>query len=103
MRVLFLTKQAHRLHTKEVLEGLVSMEDADAPWPGWWERQLKNQEFRGPAMKLAKMLKGFGISPRDMRFAGKILKGYDRADFERVWKRYLPSETKAVNMQLKLQ
>lgn len=102
MRVLFLTKSAEKLNTKEVLEGLVSMEDANAPWPGWWERQLKNNETRGPAMKLAKMLHGFGISPRAIRFGDAVIKGYDRADFERVWKRYLPSETKSVTMELKL-
>ena len=102
MRVLFLTKNAERLHTKEVLEGLVSMEDANAPWPGWWERQLKNNETRGPAMKLAKMLKAFNITPRDMRFGDKTLKGYDRIDFERAWKKYLPTDTTTTNMELKL-
>jgi hypothetical protein len=41
---------------------------------------------------LAKLLRPFGIRPRNVRIEGKIAKGYRRDDFIDSWRRYLPRE-----------
>lgn len=103
MRSLFLTKGAERLTTIEVLEGLVKMEDANAPWPQMWERDLAQQRTRGPAMKLAKLLADFDIHPRTVRTDDDdTARGYYRADFQSAWRTYLPAETTMVESELGL-
>jgi len=79
-----------RISSRELLEQLVSHE-TDAPWAGWWEHDLKNQNTRGPAAKLARLLRPFGIRTRGIRLPdGTTPRGYMREDFEEPWKRYCP-------------
>ena len=68
-----------------ILPALVTMEDG--PWSEW--SRGKPLSPRG----LAKLLKSFGIAPGTIRLnGGATLKGYKRAAFEPVWKRYgIPS------------
>jgi hypothetical protein len=78
------------LRTAELLDGLITLDEA--PWRGWWgvERDGQVQVSRGAARKLGEKLRGFGIRSRDVGRKEKRLKGYVRADLENVWARYLP-------------
>jgi hypothetical protein len=92
IREVFDATGADRLATKELLEQLVN-QDTDAPWAGWWEHDLKNDNIKGPGAKLAKYLKPFRIKSRGVRLADGTTRGYTRADFEDEWKRYCPAKT----------
>jgi hypothetical protein len=87
----FVDADVNRLATKELLDRLVDQE-TDAPWAGWWENDLRNGNTRGPAAKLAQLLKPFGIHARGIRLDnGTTPRGYMRQDFEDAWRRYCPS------------
>lgn len=100
IRSIFLTKQTDRVPTDALLKNLIEIEDG--PFAGWWERDLKQERMRGPAMKLAKMLKDFGIHSQNLWVGDDQIKGYLSADFATAWKRYLPAETKQVQAGLGL-
>jgi len=71
--------------TEALLAGLNAM--ADRPWPEW--SHGKPLTARG----LARLLKPFGIGPKTVRLSPtNTPKGYDRADFEDAFSRYLPAE-----------
>jgi hypothetical protein len=77
-----------KLSTQQLLETLVAQE-TDAPWAAWWEHDLKNKNTRGPAAKLARLLKRYGIHAREIRLAeGTTPRGCLRQDFEEPWSRY---------------
>jgi hypothetical protein len=82
-----------RLATRDLLERLINQE-TDAPWAGWWENDLRNGNTRGPAAKLARLLKPYGIKARGIRLPdGTTPRGYMHEDFMDAWKRYCPSKT----------
>jgi len=86
----FVETGVDRLATKELLDRLINQE-TDAPWAGWWENDLRNGNTRGPAAKLARLLKPFRIHARGIRLPdGTTPRGYLRDDFEDAWKRYCP-------------
>ena len=59
----------------------------DRLWP-----EFNNSKVITPA-QLARLLKPFGISPRDIRLGAQAgIKGYVLADFMDAWSRYLPPE-----------
>jgi hypothetical protein len=73
-----------RMASDDLVAALRAMETR--PWPEW--RDGKPITARG----VAKLIKPFGIEPRDLRLAdGRRLKGYERSWFEDVWPRYLPA------------
>jgi hypothetical protein len=74
----------------DMLERLVSIED-DRPWALWWEEALDRDRSKGPAARLARMLKRFNIKPCKIRMGDETIQGYRRADFLDAWKRYLPA------------
>ena len=79
---------ADRLATKELLEALIAREDG--PWAERWKHELRNGT-RGPAAKLARLLKPYGIKAKVIRLTDDSTpRGYMRADFEEAWKRYCP-------------
>jgi hypothetical protein len=84
--------EADKLTSAELLRLLVDRGD-DSPWSGWWGDDLDVSRIRRPAMALARMLRPYGIKPKDMRRPGVggpvVLKGYYRADFADAWKRYV--------------
>jgi hypothetical protein len=89
----FVDAGVDRLATKELLERLINQE-TDAPWAGWWENDLRNGNTRGPAAKLARLLKPYGIKARGIRLSdGTTPRGYMRDDFKDAWKRYCPPKT----------
>jgi hypothetical protein len=82
---------AERMTTADLLVALVGRGD-ESPWAGWWGNDIDAGVTRRPAMRLAQMLKAYGIHPTTMRLAGgSAAKGYDRADFGDAWDRYVPA------------
>jgi hypothetical protein len=74
-------EQGHGLFTRDVLAGLIAMED----------RPYRTRRHGLPidANWLAARLKGFGIKPGDLHTPTEHLKGYVRSAFEDTWSRYL--------------
>jgi hypothetical protein len=84
--------EADKLSTQQLLKILVDQE-GDVPWASWWEHDLNNGNTRGPAQKLARLLKPYRIQARTIRLADNTTpRGYTREDFEEAWKRYCPPE-----------
>lgn len=72
--------------TVAILDKLNAM--ADRPWPEW--NHGKRLTDRG----LAKLLEPFGIKSKTVRLsATETPKGYDRADFDDAFSRYIPPES----------
>jgi hypothetical protein len=83
-----------RIPSKELLEGMVDLQ-TDAPWAQWWEDDLRNQNVKGPAARLARLLKPFRIKAHVIKLdANSTARGYLRKDFEDAWNRYCPSPPK---------
>jgi len=81
-------EKADRGPSKELSEYLNALEDR--PWS-----DLKGSKGLTTNM-LAKMLSSFGVRPKTMRIpyqGNKISKGYERGDFEKIFERYLPSQS----------
>jgi uncharacterized protein DUF3631 len=61
------------------------------PWALWWERDIEDANMKGPASRLARLLKPFGIIPRTIREPdGTTPKGYPLAAFNDAFACYLP-------------
>ncbi len=73
--------EAQHMSTVDLLRLLHS--DDEAPWGDVGGRKLD-------ARKLATMLRPFNICSVSVRLGDATPKGYRRADFEEVWRRYLP-------------
>jgi hypothetical protein len=85
-----------RLTTETILQQLIAREDG--PWAGWWERQVRNNELKGPAARLRNLLRPYGVEPKqlwvvDETGRGKKERGYERGDFLDAWSRYLQPPT----------
>jgi hypothetical protein len=81
VRDVFDEAQDERLRTTEILTELNKKDDA--PWGS-----LRGQAL--DARGLARLLKPYGIGPKTLREEEQTFKGYERADFEDAWSRYLP-------------
>lgn len=80
--------EADRITTAELLDCLIES-DTDAPWAHWWEKDLRNGNMRGPAARLAHLLRPFGIKARVIKLPdGSTARGYMRSDFEELFKCY---------------
>lgn len=80
-----------RLSTDQALDALLLSDDG--PWVGWWENDIRSGNRHGPATKLARMLKPYGIVSGSIRMPdGKTPKGYKSESFTDAWARYLPAE-----------
>jgi hypothetical protein len=90
IRDVFSDGDTDRIATKELLRCLVEQE-TDAPWAHWWEEDLRKENTRGPAARLAGLLKPFRIKPRVIRLPDESTpRGYMREDFEKLWRCYCP-------------
>jgi putative DNA primase/helicase len=78
---IFQAKGVDRIKSNELVRDLTL--DATKPW-GDFRRGRPMIEI-----DLARLLKRYGIGPIDIRFEGRIHKGYFRADFEDAFERYL--------------
>lgn len=83
IRNLFITKQADRVSSEDIVNHLVSVEES--PWG-----DIRKGKPLDKA-NLAARLKPFNVCPKQLRFGTESKKGYERTSFEDAWKRYLPS------------
>jgi len=81
IRKAFVERNSVRLHSADLVADLVRLEEA--PWGDLWGKPLE-------ARRLAKILKPYGIGPKQIRICETTLKGYEAADFEDSWDRYIP-------------
>lgn len=82
LRDVFKQKEKDRLSSAEIVAELVKMEER--PWPEW--KQGKELSTMG----LARILRPFGIRPKQMKDDSEKVRGYDRSDFADAFSRYLP-------------
>jgi Protein of unknown function (DUF3631) len=85
LRDLFATAPAAKLATAAILRYLATL--ADRPWADYAQGEPLTPR------QLARLLDGFNIKARQIRQGSATRKGYVRADFIDVFRRYLPSET----------
>jgi hypothetical protein len=89
IKAIFESNETKRLATRELLQGLVDI-DTDGPWPHWWEKDLEDDRIKGPASKLARLLKQFHLKSTTFRQEdGSTAKGYVIEDFRVLFERYL--------------
>jgi hypothetical protein len=79
-----LTDRAHSILSAVLVEKLC--EDQDSPWVEYSRGQKITQT------KLARLLRGYGITSGSIRIGAVTGKGYRRWQFEEAWEIYLPSE-----------
>ena len=82
IRGLFDKKATERLASTEIVEALVAMEER--PWPEWQRGQPITKR------QVARLLKPFDIKPKQVWTDGENTRGYDRADLEDAFSRYIP-------------
>ena len=99
IRDIFQEREVDQISTKDLLDALIER-DGDEPWAGWWEADIKKENTRGPAAKLARLLKPFDIIPWTIREEdGSTPKGYKLASFEEAFSRYLRGVAKKTPQQ----
>jgi hypothetical protein len=81
LQTVFRQQKAEELTTKTILAALHVLEGA--PWNDLKGKPLSDNQ-------LGRRVANYGVKPKNVRFGDKVLKGYTRADFEDVWRRYLP-------------
>jgi Protein of unknown function (DUF3631) len=79
---------ADELATTALLRALVDRDDG--PWGGWWGNDVEANRTKGPASRLAKLLKPYGVKPEQLWTGEGKVRGYRRAAFVDAWTRYLP-------------
>jgi putative DNA primase/helicase len=82
-----------RIGTAELLEALVNRDDG--PWAKWWASDVDSPAGRKKAAAdLARKLRRFDPALKAGRHmsGGERERGYDRAQFKDIWKRWLPTE-----------
>jgi hypothetical protein len=84
----FMDAKDDRLRTADLLRALVDREDG--PWAEWWAGDVAKGETKGPAAKLAKMLKPYGVKPKVLDFPKGKARGYELEAFDEAATRYLP-------------
>lgn len=79
---IFVKKSAERIGSSELIKALC--EDEDKPWATF------NRGFPIKPSQIAKRLKGFGITSKNIRASQHIvLKGYEQSQFREAFERYL--------------
>ncbi|MCF4993712.1 DUF3631 domain-containing protein, partial [Pseudomonas gessardii] len=87
IRATFTEKHAIKLFGDDLLAVLLA--DEEAPWATWSKGRPMTRR------QLTARLEGFGVKSKDVRIGEVVKKGFDRTDFEDVWKRYLSATTPA--------
>jgi hypothetical protein len=100
IRTVFKATGTDRMPTKDLLEELIEQE-TEGPWAIWWESDIRHGNVKGPAAKVSKMLRRFGIKAGVIRVSdGSTPRGYLKVDFIDAWDRYCgPSPTDDVTEQ----
>jgi hypothetical protein len=92
---------ADRITTHDLLAALCERDDG--PWAGWWSRDVEDGRIRGPASRLARLLREFRredgtrIGSRKIRTGETTGQGFLREDFEDAFTRYLEPEKHGTN------
>lgn len=84
----FEEKSAERMSSAALVTALAEIETS--PWAEW-----KNGKPM-TTIQLARQLRLFKVTPRNMRIDCDVLKGYERQFFDDAWSRYLPQITPAL-------
>jgi len=81
---------SEQLTTIALLEKLIEREDG--PWAAWWARDIEDGKTKGPAARLARLLKPFGIKSKKLWIGAQdgSLQGFRADAFEDAFARYLP-------------
>ena len=79
---IFEVKQVDKIRTTELISALVN--DDEMSWATY------NRGKQITPRQLSKLLSGYGIKPKTVRVNGRTPKGYDAAQFEDAFARYLP-------------
>jgi hypothetical protein len=82
--VLFINSGKDRLPTRDLVAGLNTY-FSDRPWMDLRKGKEATEIW------LSKQLRPYGISPRTHRFDGRLAKGYEQADFQEAFRRYIPN------------
>jgi Protein of unknown function (DUF3631) len=78
----------NQISSKTLLEKLTEL--PESPWAGLWAKDIQHDNIRGPAGKMAKLLKEFGIASKTLKFVSEAdSKGYMESAFFDAWERYL--------------
>lgn len=88
IREVFTAAGVERIGTETLLRSLAERDDG--PWADWWAAELGAGRTKGPAARLARMLKPYGLAPEQLRVEGDKTRGYARSGFAEVWERYCP-------------
>jgi Protein of unknown function (DUF3631) len=88
-----------RISTAELLGYLVDRDDG--PWGDWWGNDVEAARLKGPAVKLARMLKPYGVTPKVLRFDETTERGYERAAFTEPWALYCTEDVTDVTAQVR--
>jgi Protein of unknown function (DUF3631) len=95
---LFVGERQRKIDYILTVDLLVALVDRDAePWGGWWgtdvERAVEKRTTpRGPAGKLAALLRPFEVQSKNIRTPDGVFKGYLRADFADAFERYVEGD-----------
>lgn len=82
MRDLFASGDTAYLGSESIINSL--LESEEGPWSDLSGRMID-------ARQLAQLLSKYGISSKNVRSKGRVVKGYSRHDFSDAWERYLPA------------
>jgi len=88
-----------RITTAALLARLVDRDDG--PWGDWWGNDVEAERLKGPAVKLARMLKPYGVAPKLLRLTERIERGYERAAFTEPWALYCEKDATDVTAQVR--
>lgn len=83
IKAVFDTIRDDKLTTEQLVKGLCDLEES--PW-----RNVRKGEPLDPR-SLAVRLSKYGIGSKPQRHGDEVFKGYNRAQFEDAWSRYLPA------------
>jgi hypothetical protein len=90
IRDIFLRDGKRHMSTYQILRLLAAREEEEE-WTSRWPRQINAGNTRGPAAKMASLLRPHGIKAGSIRLPdGSTPKGYSLADFTDAFERYLP-------------
>lgn len=84
-----------RITTDSLLHALIERDDA--PWASWWARDVEDGKTKGPASRLARLLRPFGVKSKKLRIDDKTAQGYEIRSFKEPFLRYLPEKSEQRN------
>jgi Protein of unknown function (DUF3631)/Toprim domain len=87
-----------RITTAQLLGFLVERDDG--PWGDWWGADVDADRLKGPAVKLARLLKPYGVAPKVLRLDEGTPRGYERAAFTEPWTLYCAEDATHATSQV---